>query len=77
VLRARREGRGTGENGRRTIQTLELLPLAGMVSVSTVTVKASGGEVPPYRLSIPNREVREVYPSTFQVWPRAKLSKTP
>jgi hypothetical protein len=31
------------------------------------------GEVPPYRLSIPNREVREVYATTFQEWMTARL----
>jgi len=31
------------------------------------------GEVPPYRLSIPNREVQEVYTSTFRWWMEARL----
>jgi len=31
------------------------------------------GEEPPYRLSIPNREVREIYTSTFQRWMEARL----
>ena len=31
------------------------------------------GEVPPYRLSIPNREVREVYLSTFRSWIESRL----
>jgi len=30
-------------------------------------------EVPPYRLSIPNREVREVYTTTFRSWMRARM----
>lgn len=34
------------------------------------------GEVPPYRLSIPNREVREVYTSTFQDWLAQRLGDT-
>ena len=31
------------------------------------------GEVPPYRLSIPNREVQEVYTSTFRRWMESRL----
>ncbi|HSN99689.1 MAG TPA: AAA family ATPase [Candidatus Nanopelagicales bacterium] len=31
-------------------------------------VETGGTEVPPYRLSIPNREVREVYTTTFHDW---------
>jgi hypothetical protein len=31
-------------------------------------------EVPPYRLSIPNREVREVYSTTFSAWLNKALS---
>jgi hypothetical protein len=32
------------------------------------------GEEPPYRLSIPNREVRQVYTSTFREWMEEQLS---
>jgi hypothetical protein len=32
------------------------------------------GEEPPYRLSIPNREVRQVYASTFREWLEEQLS---
>ncbi|MEZ4302353.1 MAG: AAA family ATPase [Polyangiaceae bacterium] len=31
------------------------------------------GEVPPYRLSIPNREVRQVYSTTFRHWMEDRL----
>jgi hypothetical protein len=33
------------------------------------------GEEPPYRLSIPNREVRQIYTSTFREWMEEQLSR--
>jgi hypothetical protein len=48
-----------------------LLVFSGYLRAEPVAIE--GTDVPPYRLSIPNREVREVYTSTFQDWLQARL----
>jgi Predicted AAA-ATPase/PD-(D/E)XK nuclease superfamily len=60
--------------GKRESALWSLLVLAGYLRAEP----ADGvpGEVPPYRLSIPNREVREVYTSTFQDWLAQRLGDT-
>jgi hypothetical protein len=57
--------------GRRASALWSLLVMAGYLKAEPA--EAPPGEVPPYRLSIPNREVREVYTSTFQDWLSQRL----
>jgi hypothetical protein len=57
--------------GKRESALWSLLVLAGYLKAEPAP--GVPGEVPPYRLSIPNREVREVYTSTFQDWLAQRL----
>jgi hypothetical protein len=57
--------------GKRQEALWSLLVLAGYLRAEPADVPPP--EVPPYRLSIPNREVREVYTSTFQDWLAQRL----
>ncbi|MEP7119593.1 MAG: AAA family ATPase [Byssovorax sp.] len=58
--------------GKRESALWSLLVLAGYLRAEPAPGGAPG-EVPPYRLSIPNREVREVYTSTFHDWLAQRL----
>ncbi|MFT3763966.1 MAG: AAA family ATPase [Minicystis sp.] len=60
--------------GKREPALWSLLVMAGYLKAQPA--EAPPGEVPPYRLSIPNREVREVYTSTFRDWLAARLGES-
>jgi hypothetical protein len=59
------------ELARRPDALWSLLLFSGYLKAESAAVPA--GEAPRYLLSIPNREVREVYASTFREWLRERL----
>jgi hypothetical protein len=60
--------------GRRSDALFALLLFSGYLRAEQAEVPY--GEPPLYLLSIPNREVREVYASTFREWMRERLGGT-
>ena len=60
--------------GKRESALWSLLVLAGYLKAEPAD--GPPGEVPPHRLSIPNREIREVYTQTFQDWLAQRLGGT-